>query len=184
MKQFGYLLLIGGFLAAAYATALDTRATEWALFLPAAVAGIAGVAAINRSSRGLAHAASLLTENRAELAASLQRIVEQTDAMAAGAEGMDVDRVRAEIDLRLREPLRRFAEARESLVHLYGLQAYADIMSGFAAGERYLNRAWSASADGYAEESLASLDKAAERFRAAVDLLQAAAGKAGDTGSA
>lgn len=176
MKQLGYLLLIGGFLLAAYATALDTQSTNWALFIPAAVAGIAGVAAIKRSSRGESRAEDLLTANRTELEESLESIVAGTESIAAA--GMDVDRVRAEIDERLREPLRRFAEARESLVHLYGLQAYADIMSGFAAGERYLNRAWSASADGYAEESSASLGKAAERFRAALDLLGEAAGKA------
>ncbi len=173
MKQFGYLLLIGGFLVAAYATALDTQSTDWTLFIPAAVAGIAGVSAIKRSSRGAARAESLLTANRAELRESLESIVAGTEAIAAA--GLDVDRVRGEIDERLREPLRRFAEARESLVHLYGLRAYADIMSGFAAGERYLNRAWSASADGYGQEASTSLDKAAARFRAALDLLGEAA---------
>lgn len=176
MKEFGYLLLIGGFLVAAFATALDTQSTHWVLFIPAAVAGIAGVAAIKRSSRGEARAEDLLTANRAELEESLESVVRETEDIAAA--GMDADRLRAEIDERLREPLRRFAEARESLVHLYGLRAYADIMSGFAAGERYLNRAWSASADGYAEESSASLGRAAERFRAALGLLEQAAGKA------
>ncbi len=178
MKPLGYLLLIGGFLAAAYATALDTQATDWVLFIPAAVAGIAGVAAIKRSSRGAARDEAVLTANRAELRDSLERIAAETEDIAATAAGMGVDRVRAEIDERLRESLRRFAEVRESLVHLYGLQAYADIMSRFAAGERALNRAWSASADGYADESLASLDRATERFREALRLLQAAAARA------
>ena len=50
------------------------------------------------------------------------------------------------------------------MVHLFGLQTYADIMSHFAAGERYINRVWSASADGYDEEADAYLKKAAVQF--------------------
>jgi len=37
-------------------------------------------------------------------------------------------------------------------------------MSCFAAGERYLNRVWSASADGYIDEVNAYLDKAQAQF--------------------
>jgi hypothetical protein len=37
-------------------------------------------------------------------------------------------------------------------------------MSSFAAGERYLNRVWSASADGYIDEVSAYIDKAREQF--------------------
>jgi hypothetical protein len=37
-------------------------------------------------------------------------------------------------------------------------------MSHFAAGERYLNRVWSASADGYIDEVNTYLDKAQEQF--------------------
>jgi hypothetical protein len=37
-------------------------------------------------------------------------------------------------------------------------------MSHFAGGERYLNRVWSASADGYIDEVNAYLTKAHEQF--------------------
>ncbi len=59
--------------------------------------------------------------------------------------------------------LNTFVEARETIPHVYGLQAYADVMSHFAAGERYLNRVWSASADGYVDEVRTYLE---EGFRA------------------
>ena len=63
------------------------------------------------------------------------------------------------------------------MVHLFGLQTYADIMSKFAAGERYVNRVWSASADGYDHEASTYLEKAAVQFREAQQqLLQAADG--------
>ena len=50
------------------------------------------------------------------------------------------------------------------MVHLYGMQTYADIMSEFAAGERYINRVWSTTADGYDEEAEIYLARAAEQF--------------------
>ncbi len=60
------------------------------------------------------------------------------------------------------------------MVHLFGLQAYADIMSSFAAGERYINRVWSASADGYDEEAATYLQKAERQFADAQRQLQEA----------
>jgi len=60
--------------------------------------------------------------------------------------------------------LNTFVEARESIAHTHSLNAYADVMSSFAAGERYLNRVWSASTDGYIDEVNAYLDKAQEQF--------------------
>ena len=93
------------------------------------------------------------------------------DASAKGAGLREV------IDLRLRNDLRRFADARESMVHLFGLQTYADIMSHFAAGERYINRVWSASADGYDEEADSYLEKASRQFAIAQEQLLAAAAR-------
>ena len=37
-------------------------------------------------------------------------------------------------------------------------------MNRFAAGERYLNRVWSASTDGYIEEAHRYIEKAARQF--------------------
>ena len=37
-------------------------------------------------------------------------------------------------------------------------------MSAFAAGERYLNRVWSASADGYVDEAREYIERAREQF--------------------
>jgi len=72
--------------------------------------------------------------------------------------------MRFEIDRRFRDDLFAFADARRSMIVLFGLQAYADIMSAFAAGERYLNRVWSASTDGYVDEVLQTIDRAHEQF--------------------
>ena len=60
-----------------------------------------------------------------------------------------------------------FIEARSQLVSRLGLAGYAQLMDRFAAGERQLNRAWSAAADGYEEEAVACLDNAAVLFEEA-----------------
>ena len=169
----GYLLLIAGFLGGAFATALDTQSTDWSLFWPAAVIALAGVIMIKRQTRGAARSEAVLTGNRAELSDSLHNIVTLLDELIArGAE--DGAALRDAIDDRLRVDLQRFADARESLIHLFSLQTYADIMSEFAAGERYVNRVWSASADGYDQEASDYLRRAGEQFRDASAQLQRA----------
>lgn len=174
MKVLGYLFLIGGFLAGAFATALDVESTRWGLFLPAAGVAALGLVAIRKSARGAARSESVLSANREILQSSVDRIIRGIEAIAAERASMPTDDLRHEIDARLRDDLRQFADARQSMVHLFGMQTYADIMSEFAAGERSTNRAWSASTDGYGDEADASLEKALARFRAAHHRLDAA----------
>ncbi|MGH8223083.1 MAG: hypothetical protein ACREQZ_08920 [Woeseiaceae bacterium] len=167
-------MLIAGFLAAAYATALDVQLTNWTLFAPAALVALLGVIVLKRQASGAARAEHVLTANRNELTASLRNIVTALDELNAQGEAMALRDLGEAIDTRLRDDLRRFAEARESMVHLFGLQAYADIMSEFAAGERYVNRVWSAAADGYGGEARRYLERAAGQFRHARERLEAA----------
>jgi hypothetical protein len=47
---------------------------------------------------------------------------------------------------------------------VFGIQNYADVMSNFAAGERYINRVWSASTDGYVDEVHKYLERARAQF--------------------
>lgn len=175
MKPIGFLLLIAGFLIAAYSTALDTVVTNWNMFVPAALAGIAGVFLIKRHESGAARSEHVLTANRAELNESLGNIINNLEQLNEAGDSISTENLRTEIDDRLRNDLRRFADARESLIHLFGLQAYANVMSDFAAGERYVNRIWSASADGYDGEARRYLGKAAAQFRAASQQLEMAA---------
>ena len=133
MKALGYLLLAAGFLLGAYATALDVKATNWNLFTPAFVMAVIGVFIMKRQSRGEATSEAVLTGNKEVLQQSLQTVVNGLGQLLAehAEERRDLPE---EIDKRFRNDLRRFADARESMVHLFGLQAYADIMSEFAAG--------------------------------------------------
>ena len=176
MKNIGFFLLAGGFLAGAYATALDVEQVNWSLFALAAIGALVGLSLIKRAAAAHAQSDEVLEMNRGELRDSIANVIRDLgeiveDRAARGSALRDA------IDLRLRNDLRRFAAARESMVHLFGMQTYADIMSSFAAGERYINRVWSASADGYEEEAENYLVKAAEQFADAQEQLFAAAAR-------
>ena len=173
MKNVGYVLLAAGFLTGAYATSLDVQNVNWVLFGAAAVAAIAGLAIAKTQASAAARSDDVLATNRGELRESLENIVRDLGEIDGGStKGSEL---RDRIDLKLRDDLRRFADARSSMVHLFGLQTYADIMSSFAAGERYINRVWSASADGYDGEARTYLKKAAGQFADAQRQLQEAA---------
>jgi len=174
MKKIGYLLLVAGFLAAAYATALDVQLTAWTKFVPAVLAAAAGVIMVKRADSGEARSEHVLTANRSELRESLGNIVRQLQTLNEQQDDLETGDIRLRVDELLRDDLRRFADARESMVHLFGLQTYANIMSEFAAGERYVNRVWSASADGYRTEAATYLQKASAQFADALRQLEAA----------
>ena len=173
MKSIGFALIVAGFLAGAYATVLDVESVNWVMFAVAALGAIAGIFMVKRAESAHAQSETVLETNRNELRESLENIVRDLQRMTSDSTLHGAE-LRAEIDDRLREDLRRFAEARESMVHLFGLQAYADIMSSFAAGERYINRVWSSSVDGYDKEAETYVEKAAKQFADARSQLQAA----------
>ncbi|MGI9232292.1 MAG: hypothetical protein ACR2RD_01560 [Woeseiaceae bacterium] len=174
MKQLGYFLLAAGFLGGTFATSLDVQEVDWTIFAVAALAAVVGLILVKREASAIARSETVLEVNRGELQSSIQNIVRDLDELN-GAASKQGSQLREKIDLELRSDLRRFADARESMVHLFGLQTYADIMSSFAAGERYINRVWSSSADGYDEEAAAYLEKAAAQFVEAEALLTRAA---------
>ncbi len=173
MKAIGFILLVLGFLMGAFATSLDVENVNWTLFGAAAAGAVLGLILIKRAATAHATSDEVLELNRSELRESIDNIVRDLGEITVDSSVRDTG-LRQAIDLRLRDDLRRFADARESMVHLFGLQTYADIMSHFAAGERYINRVWSASADGYHEEAETYLGKAAEQFSVAQDQLSAA----------
>ena len=93
-----------------------------------------------------------MATNRAleDLTHSLEELVEE-------GEMIDVYGVKDRIDGDMAENMANFADARESMIPAFGLTAYAEVMTRFAGGERLVNRAWSASADGYLDEVVTCL---------------------------
>ncbi len=69
------------------------------------------------------------------------------------------------------EPINDFVEAREAIIHQRGLATYAKLMDNFALGERALNRAWCAAADGYIDELYSCLERAQLSMTAALGVV-------------
>jgi hypothetical protein len=174
MGSLGYSLTTVAFLAGAFVASLDAREIEWVYFLPCLLLGAVGVYLIKKTSMAHARSDETLASNKVDVEDSLAKIIKNLSAMDEGKQSIPPSHLRFEIDRQFRDDLNRFAEARHSLTHMYSLQVYAEIMSAFAAGERYLNRVWSASADGYVDEALDYIGRALDQFRDAQEKLDQA----------
>ncbi len=164
MKTISYLIVMAAFLGGAFLTSLDQTHVDWVTFVPVIVAGIIGVFLIKREEAAHARSSDRLANNRRVLGESLDNIVRNLEALNGRKENVPTYDMRFEIDKLFRDDLNAFADARDSMKHIFGLQAFADIMSSFAAGERYINRVWSASTDGYVDEVLTYVEKSLSQF--------------------
>lgn len=164
MNRIRYLLLAAGFIAAAYVASLSPTEVNWLFFAPAIVAAAIGVVMIRGARKAAARDSTVLKQNLDLLDRSLQNICENLEAFRKGSAEIPGHELRFEIDRQFRDDLRDFADARESMIVLFGMRAYGEVMSAFAAGERYINRIWSASADGYEEEARAYIEHAHVQF--------------------
>ena len=164
MKLIGFLMVTIGFIAASLATVVDENTVKWLWYIPALAVGIAGVVAIkidhHKHSKTVHHVASRIET----VEGSLEKIVTNIKQLNSDKDSINTYDMRHRIDELFIDDLEMFVDARESIGHRYGIVAYGEVMSSFAAGERYLNRVWSASADGYIDEANTYLDRAQEQF--------------------
>ena len=172
-KLIGQLMVVAAFLVMAFMTSLDKNLVDWHIYIPAILVGVVGIIIIRKAERKEAHSEGVLTTNLSNIEGSLQRIVDNLIALNNKKDSIPPYEMRFEIDKLFRDDLTLFADSRKSLGHRYGLQPYAEVMSAFAAGERYINRIWSASADGYIDEVNKYLTKAQDMFIEANDKLVA-----------
>jgi len=164
MKLFALLLIVVAFLAGSLLASLDPFVVNWGLMVPTLLVGVAGLWLYRRAQHSEIRSGGRLQGNIRSLGECLDNIHRNLEAVCARGDDLPVYEARFEIDRLFREDLARFAEARESMIHVYGMQNYADVMSNFAAGERYINRVWSASTDGYIDEVRSYLDRARRQF--------------------
>lgn len=167
MKNIGYALITIGFLGGSLASVVGETGVPWGYFAAALIVGVAGIVAVRIGERQQIEAQGATGAGMQQLGDNLNRIVDNITHLNAEKTALDPYALHALIDERFRDDLGAFMEARESIAHVHSLQAYADVMSHMAAGERYLNRVWSASADGYADEAYTYLDKTEEQFKEA-----------------
>ena len=148
---------------------------SWANYFAGIGVGIAGVVLLRITGQKLegdeeSHEAkfSVLCENLSEVISSISEMASQKN--------YDPAKVLNQIDNECAEPLSEFANARQALIRRFGMSVYAEVMTEFASAERYINRCWSAAADGYVDEIRDCLQKA-DTHLAKTDALIAAAQK-------
>jgi hypothetical protein len=164
MKTLALILVIFSFLVGAFLSSLDPLSINWTVMTPTLAVGLIGLWLHRKATHGEIHAGQRLSDSIQVLTSSLDNICRNLETVCARGEDLPVYEARFEIDRLFREDLNAFAEARESMIHVFGMQNYADVMSNFAAGERYINRVWSASTDGYIDEVQLYLGRSRKQF--------------------
>lgn len=172
MKALGFLLIAVGFVAGSFYAVQSVETIPWLQWGIAVAVGVVGIVLARLSDRTEATSSERLSTDIAAIETSLASLVDKAAALNGDKEGINPYDVRHRIDKDFMGDLDAFVQARKSLSHRYGVQAYADIMSHFATAERYLNRSWSASADGYVDEVHLSLDQAEKEFRTALEIFE------------
>jgi hypothetical protein len=167
MQKIGLTLITLSFLAGSYLTVLDHLEVNWGYLLPFLVLGFVGVGLVQLGKKRAAQDSEAITENLSIIERSLNNIVEKVTYLSSEKETIFTYDMAPKIDELLIEDLNTFVDARKMIGNAYGLQAYADVMNHFAGGERYLNRVWSASVDGYMDEVNDYIVKAREQFELA-----------------
>ena len=175
--RLGAPMITIGFLAGALAATADQQKVQWGYFIAALLAGAVGIVLVRFGQQQESRAEGKLASNIQSIEASLSRIVENMNRLSSEKHSIDPYDVRHRIDELFADDLTTFVEARQSIAQVHGLSAYADVMSDFAAAERYLNRVWSASADGYIDEVNTYLDKAQAQFAESLEKIRQLAGQ-------
>ena len=172
MKYIGFILISASFVGGSLVAVVDKVEVNWAYYAVALGAGVLGVIMARLGDKRETQHSGILSNNISALEASLTSIVKNITQMNQDKESIDTYQLHKQIDSTFTDDLLTFVDNRRALVYIHGMQSYADVMSCFAAGDRYLNRVWSASTDGYIDESHTYLDRSREQFQEALDKLK------------
>ena len=119
----------------------------------------------------------LVSGSLARAVAALEEAVGGVNGLGARLEGIDDPAaLHRDVDALVTGPVARFVENRQAITDTHGIGAYAAVMGPFAQGERYLNRAWSASTDRHLQEAATCVRRAAPALDEALGELRRLAG--------
>ena len=177
MRKIGLSFISLGFLGGSFSAIMDKDQIALPYFIPCFLLGIIGVVLVQIGIRNEA-------KDEGKREANFQILKDSLSSISTGMASLDTEKEKIFIyDLpqvledRFTDNLNAFVEARESISHGWGMQAYADVMSHFAAGERYMNRVWSTAADGYIDEAHTYVGRSQEQLGEAYQRLQTLEGK-------
>lgn len=174
----GQVLLWAGFLSGSLATVFSLEKPDpwstinWPWYLVSAFVCLLGIVAIRISKRLKGNESEKSLSDYSTLPEYLGLVLNNLGELKKSQHEMRPSEIVAFIDDKLMDGMREFADAREAIIPQKGLHGYADIMTQFAAGERAVNRAWSAAADGYVDEVELCLERAETFVQNAHQLLK------------
>ncbi|MEE2642458.1 MAG: hypothetical protein VX768_17640, partial [Planctomycetota bacterium] len=122
---------------------------SWGWYSGSVLVAVIGVVLIHLGKGETTRKSEQSQFDLAEITDSLDRLVDNVALITKKVTYLPPSQVLAQIDDELTDDLRTFAEGRDAITAEFGLPVFADVMSSFAAGERAVNRAWCAAADGY-----------------------------------
>ena len=179
LRAFGLILFLFGFLSCAFVSVrqvdsagLDWWTIDWPWYGATLVIGAAGVVILRRTEKRAGLHSDIIDEDLQRIRRSLIHVIEEIDEMNRARHATWVYDVHQLIDARLAEAIFTLVESRESVAHRFGLQPYAEMMTCFALGERNINRAWSASADGYVDEVWSCMERAEKLMSDTLELFE------------
>jgi hypothetical protein len=171
MKLLGLLMVAYGFLSGAYFLTGAGGSVLGIEFARSFTAALIGVIILRVVTRKRVAAVEKVTAEVQTAERSLKNLCLGTAQLDQEKTDIYVYDLPGIIDQRFMADLEAFVEARESIAIAHGLSVYAEVMSHFAAGERYLNRVWSCSVDGYVDEAHTFIERAKDQFEQGLDKL-------------
>ena len=170
VRLFGWIAFAVGLAIATFYSVERAGSVNWSSYGSALLVLLIGALLLRRT---IERPAGMLILNIQVIRSSLTMLSAKLKNLDAEKRAeLGVGGIHVFIDQHLLGDLDRFLAARETLMLRHGLMSYGRVMDAFASGERALNRAWSASVDGYQDEVDACLDRARERFAQALRLVE------------
>ena len=164
MKSIGLTLISLAFIIGSYLCVIHPIEINWLYYGFCIVLGAIGIALIQFGKQKSANKIAHDINNMITVEKSLSRIIGSIEKLIIQLPSTSVYAISSKIDETILADIDLFIDQRKTIAYVYDLQSYANIMSEFACGERYLNRVWCASADGYIDEVTIYLDKALKQF--------------------
>jgi len=172
MKNYGYGLIGLSFVVTSLLSVVDRLQVDWNYFVITLLVGVVGIILVRRGTVGETMHKDVMAGNMKTIEDSLSQILKDIKVIRRSVDETNPQKTHTEIDDKLLENMALFVEARKTIAHLHGLSTYADVMNFYATGERYINRVWSASTDGYIDEVIDYMGRSEEQFAGALGLIK------------
>jgi hypothetical protein len=161
-----------GFIGMTYLSCLDLLEIRWSLYFIGFAFTGSGVILYKYDMRRKGDIEKDSNTHQELLIEILSHVISKLETLNIQKSKLSSEEICFKIDKDVHENLNRFVENRETISLRYGTKVYGEVMSLFSAGERYINRVWSASSDGYYDEMSTYLEKSLLEFQKTEQLLR------------